>query len=205
MTVTQIAPVTKAKSRVYADEKLLFILYNRELSRYRIREGEELSEEVYEEIVREVLMKRAKLRVMYLLKSMDRTECQLRQKLAEGGYPEAVIDEAVAYVQKFHYQDDRRYANDYVERRKTSKSRRQMQQELYQKGISGDLAKKVLENCDSEQEQEAIRGWMRKKHFIPEEATMEERRKMYGFLLRKGFRMGDVLAALRMEDRYDME
>lgn len=202
MTVTGIESVTKAKSRVYLEGQPAFVLYNRELSRYGIREGAELSEETYREIVDEVLTKRAKQRVMYLLKSMDRTEQQLRQKLREGGYPEAVIDRAVAYVQGFRYQDDRRYAGNYVEHRKGIRSRRQLEQELQRKGISRELAKEALEEYDPEDEREAIRSWMRKKRFSPEEATREECRRMYAFLLRKGFRMGDVLSALRMDEGY---
>lgn len=37
------------------------------------------------------------------------------------------------------------------------------------------------------------------KGYDPAEATPESQRKMYGFLMRKGFRMEDVLAAMRME------
>ena len=40
---------------------------------------------------------------------------------------------------------------------------------------------------------------LRRKGYDPAEATPESQRKMYGFLMRKGFRMEDVLAAMRME------
>lgn len=66
--------------------------------------------------------------MLYLLRSMDRTEQQLRQKLKEGDYPEEIIDIAIAYVQKLHYQDDRRYASNYVDYRKKNKSRLQLKQ-----------------------------------------------------------------------------
>lgn len=202
MTVTGIEAVTKAQSRVYIDEEPAFVLYNREISRYALKEREEISGEVYREIVDEVLTKRAKLRAMYLLKSMDRTEQQLRRKLSESGYPGEVVDRAMAYVQQFHYQDDRRYAGDYVELRKENRSRRQIEQELLRKGVSRETTRDALERYDAEEELCAIRGWIRKKGFCPEEATMQEKQKMYGFLLRKGFRMGDVLRALRMEEEY---
>ena len=54
---------------------------NKELYRYSLREGQPVSDGVYGEIMGEVLTKRAKRRVLYLLRSMDRTEQQLRQKL----------------------------------------------------------------------------------------------------------------------------
>ena len=158
--------------------------------------------EIYREIIDEVLMKRARLRAMHLLQKMDRTEQQLRQKLYEGGFPDEVTEAAIAYVQKFHYVDDRRYAQNYVDSRKTLKSRRQIQQELRQKGISSDTAQSVLGEYEQDEEREAILAWMRKKHYFAETATIEEKKKMYGFLLRKGFQMGDILSCLRMESEY---
>ena len=199
MKIDKIEAVTKAKSRVYADEHAVFILYNKEISRYHLTEGGELSEAVYREIEEEILLKRAKLRAMHLLQKMDRTYHQLRMKLVEGEYPEEVINAAMAYVEKFHYLDDERYAEHYVDTRKKTKSRRQIAQELDQKGIAKDTARAALEEYEPEQEREAILEWMRKKRFSPEEATLQERQKMYGFLLRKGFRMSDVLSCLRMD------
>lgn len=199
MLVTKIEPVTRSKSRIYVDERRWCTLYNKELYRYSLREGQPVSDGVYGEIMGEVLTKRAKRRVLYLLRSMDRTEQQLRQKLKEGDYPEEIIDIAIAYVQKLHYQDDRRYASNYVDYRKKNKSRLQLKQELYRKGIPADMTKEILEEYSSDEEREAIRGWLRRKGYDPAEATPESQRKMYGFLMRKGFRMEDVLAAMRME------
>ena len=199
MLVTKIEPVTRSKSRIYVDERRWCTLYNKELYRYSLREGQPVSDGVYGEIMGEVLTKRAKRRVLYLLRSMDRTEQQLRQKLKEGDYPEEIIDFAIAYVQKLHYQDDRRYASNYVDYRKKNKSRLQLKQELYCKGIPADMTKEILEEYSSDEEREAIRGWLRRKGYDPAEATPESQRKMYGFLMRKGFRMEDVLAAMRME------
>lgn len=199
MLVTKIEPVTRSKSRIYVDERRWCTLYNKELYRYSLREGQPVSDGVYGEIMGEVLTKRAKRRVLYLLRSMDRTEQQLRQKLKEGDYPEEIIDIAIAYVQKLHYQDDRRYASNYVDYRKKNKSRLQLKQELYCKGIPADMTKEILEEYSSDEEREAIRGWLRRKGYDPAEATPESQRKMYGFLMRKGFRMEDVLAVMRME------
>ena len=101
MTVTKTEAVTKTRYKVYIDGQFAFVLYKGELSRYHVKEGAELSEGTYEKIRGEVLVKRAKLRAMHLLNAMGRTEAQLREKLKQGGYPEDIIDEAVAYVKSF--------------------------------------------------------------------------------------------------------
>ena len=52
----------------------------------------------------------AKKKAMSLLKYMDRTEWQLRDKLSLKGFSEEAIEEAIEYVKSFHYLDDYRYA-----------------------------------------------------------------------------------------------
>lgn len=57
MIITEILPVTKQKSRIVTDEKLAFVLYKGELSRYKLAVGKELSQEVFTRIQQEVLVK----------------------------------------------------------------------------------------------------------------------------------------------------
>ena len=58
MLVTKIEPVTRSKSRIYVDERRWCTLYNKELYRYSLREGQPVSDGVYGEIMGEVLTKR---------------------------------------------------------------------------------------------------------------------------------------------------
>ena len=81
MVVTRVEAVTKTKYKVYVDGQFAFILYKGELSRFHIAEDQELSQESYEKIRTEVILKRAKLRAMHLLNDMWRTEAQHREKL----------------------------------------------------------------------------------------------------------------------------
>ena len=70
MVVTKVEAVTKTKYKVYIDGQFAFILYKGELSRFHIAEDQELSQEIYEKIRTEVILKRAKLRAMHLLNDM---------------------------------------------------------------------------------------------------------------------------------------
>ena len=82
MRIVEIVPVTKTKYRVVTDEQLAFMLYKGELSRYRLKENGELSAEIFQEIFREILVKRAKLRAMHLLTRMDYTEAELIKEIS---------------------------------------------------------------------------------------------------------------------------
>jgi regulatory protein len=199
VTVTRIEPLGKNRSRIYLDERPAFVLYRGEISRYEIREGFELPEESYREIMEELLIKRAKLRCMNLLKSMDRTEFQLRQKLAMGDYPAEIIDQALAYVKGFGYVNDESYAERYIELRRERDSRMQITHALMQKGISKDVIQAIFEEQEPADEEEMIRRWMEKKHFDPETASAKEKQKMYMFLMRKGFSASEISRAFHSE------
>lgn len=197
MIITNIEAVTKAKSRVYIDEQLAFVLYKGELSRYKIKIDHEISDETYREIIEEVLTKRAKVRCIYLLKSMDRTEYQLRTKLKQGGYPDEAIDGAIDYVKNLHYIDDNRYAQYYIDGMTGSKSKQQITQDLLRRGITKELIQSIYEQKEPEDETEQIRKWVEKKRVDLETADPKEINRLYGFLMRKGFQASDISRVIR--------
>ena len=193
MIVTEIKPVTRQKFQIELDGQPAFVLYKGELSRYHIQKDEELPEEIYEELVGQVLTKRAKLRAMHLLEKMDRTRAELKKKLEQSGYPTKAVEEALKYVESFHYIDDVRYAENFVRSRQNVKSKKEIGTALLQKGISSEIAKRAMEICYEEMgEEEAIRKILRKKKFDPNKAEEAQMQKIYGYLGRKGFRYDTV-------------
>lgn len=196
MIVTKVEPLTKTKFKVYLDGQFAFVLYKGELSRFGIREEEDVPGETVEQIRTAVIFKRAKLRAMHLLEDMDRTEAALREKLRQGLYPADAVDGAVEYVKSFGYLDDARYAENFVRSRQGSKSRKEIRALLMQKGVSPELAEAAFEACcdsgEEDGEAEAIRRILKKKRFDPADADESEMRKIYGHLARKGFRYDTV-------------
>ena len=201
MIVTGIEEQTKTKFKVYVDGSFAFVLYKGELKRYEIKSGEELSEENYVKIQTEVLLKRAKKRAMHLLEDMDRTESALREKLKAGLYPDTAIDGAIEYVKSFGYLNDARYAENFVMSRKKSKSKREIQALLSQKGVSDELINQAFEQCyGDDSEKEAIRQILQKKHVDPETMDDKEYQKILGYLARKGFRYDTIRHVIQNDD-----
>lgn len=147
------------------------------------------------------MQKRAKLRCMHLLEKRDYTEKELRDKLRTGStpYTEEQIDGAIEYVKSFHYVDDGRYAEKYISYMGDRKSRKQIEMELYRKGVDRELVELAFEESDEVSEEEQIARWMRKKNFDPLTADPKEKQRMYGFLMRKGFRRDYINRAMRVE------
>ncbi len=197
MIITQMDSFGKDKLIITLDEEISFCLYQKEAHHLQLEPGAELTDTQYQEIRKEILIPRARKRTMYLLERMDRTEAQLREKLRQGRYPEDIIENAIAYVKGFHYVDDLRYAESYVRCYSQSKSRRLLYQELVGKGVPRDLIEQALEEeYETEDESSKIARWLEKKHYSAEEADPKQRQRMYQFLLRKGFRSGDILRLL---------
>ena len=109
------------------------------------------------------------------------------------------MDIAIDYVNSFHYVDDGRYACKYIEAMSSRKSRRQIEQELYQKGVDKELIQEAFEVTGEVPEEEQIARWMEKRHYDPESADLKEKQKMYAFLARKGFGSENIQRALKAE------
>lgn len=197
MLITQISEVDKKRMMIHTEEGVSFVLYKGEIRRFALQEGEEIASEIYEEIRTDILIKRARKRAMFLLEKMDRTESQLRNKLRQGFYEEDLIDDAIAYVKKYHYIDDNRYAQTYVRYQKERKSKRQIKMDLMQKGVDREIIEQAIEaEYEPESEQELILKWIEKRKYKIGESDIKEKQKMYQFLMRKGFRSEDILHVL---------
>lgn len=139
----------------------------------------------------------AKKKAMSLLKYMDRTEWQLRDKLAAKGFSEEAVDGAIDYVKSFHYLDDYRYAVHFVEIHQEQRSRQRMRQDLYQKHVPEEYIDLALESV-CENDDIALQNVLRKITKGETEFSYEEKQKIAGKLYRKGFRLGDIKRMLDM-------
>ncbi|WP_337934516.1 regulatory protein RecX [Jutongia sp.] len=139
----------------------------------------------------------AKKKAMSLLKYMDRTEWQLRDKLAAKGFSEEAVEGAVDYVKSFHYLDDYRYAVHFVELHYEQRSRQRMRQDLYQRHVPEEYIDLALESI-CENDDIALQEALRKITKGETEFSYEEKQKIAGKLYRKGFRLGDIKRVLDM-------
>lgn len=207
MTVESVTPVGTRKCKVLFDEGFALVLYRGEVKRYGIEEKKDLPLETYEEIVENVLFKRAKERVVHLLKSMDRTEAELRRKLAEGGYPKAAQDYALEYVKKMGYVDDEAYARRYAECFSDRKSSRQIACNLQRKGVEREIVAAVMEETEVDEDRQIEkllekRGYFKKREdgWDSPEAAAKEYQKAAAFLARKGFSWDAICRVMGCRD-----
>ena len=195
--ISRIEKRSSGRYQILLEGEDSFPLYVKELRQYGIEEGGMLEDQAYEENMRELLPVRAKKKALYLLERMDRTEQQLYRKLTEGGYPETIAREAVDYVKSYHYIDDVRYATVYIESRRATRSLRQIERELYQKGIAKEDFQCAAAQLEAPDEERQIRSWIEKKGFCVSRADRKETDRFIRFLLYRGYGMSVIQKVLR--------
>ena len=199
MIVNQIENLTKGRYKIYIDEEFAFVLYKGELNLYNIKTDNELKQEHYQEIMEQVLPRRAKIRCMNLLKDKDYTEYQLRKKLREGYYPVLAVENAVEYLKSYGYINDVRYTRRYIEYHISNKSIKRIEADLLNRGIDKHLIYTTMDQMKQEgmksNENQLICEYMRKKNYCSNTASFQEKQKMFAFLYRKGF-SGDEIGKL---------
>lgn len=200
MVVRDILELPNGRRKIITEEGQTFCLYKGELSRLKLKVNEEINPDEYNKIMTEILPKRAKLRGLNLLTKRPYTEYQLRQKYIDGGYPESVIEEAINYIKEMHCLDDYLYCVTYISYRSNSKSKRQIFNDLKQKGVAQDIIEsaymEVFQNGDLTAETEVIEKLLRKRHYDAREATYEEKQKTMNYLYNKGFSMDAIRACV---------
>ena len=201
MIVTAVIPVDKRKCKVFLGEDFAFVLYKSEAARFHIEEGSDLSEETYERIKEEILLKRARDRALYLLQSQGRTQAEMIGKLQNDGYPDDITREVMSFLSEYHFVDDSAYTENYIHVNKGRKSPRQMAYELQQKGVDKAKISQILEENPVDEE-ETARALLKKKTGgqIPED--WKERQKLAAFLGRKGFSFDVIQRVLRNSADY---
>lgn len=198
VAVNNYEALGKGRYRVAFDNGVSCILYRSEAAQLSIEAQCSLTDENYDYLINEIVGKRAKKRAMHILEQMDRTEHQLREKLAKGEYPQECIDSAVEYVKKYRYLDDERFASSYVRYHQEKLSRQQLSVKLTQKGVSKDIIAEALEMEYEADDGEKIRNLLSKRHFDPDNTDRQENNKIYQYILRRGFKSSDILKEMRV-------
>ena len=186
LVITAIEEYNKSKYKIFINDEFAFVLYKGELRRNGIKKGMPYTAELQQEIVGNVLTKRAKIRAMHLLEKNDRTEADVRRKLKDNLYPQETIDAAIEYVKSYHYIDDERYAANYIHYKSASSSKNQIRQTLLQRGINKEIIDQKLAESETD-ETDLILKLIQKRCKGSKELSYEEKQKLFGYLFRKGF------------------
>jgi regulatory protein len=112
-------------------------------------------------------------------------------KLRDKGFDEAVIQSAIASLFRLGYLDDEKFARMWAESRirLSAFGRRRIERELRAKGVDPEIVRETLSGvfADDQEIDIAERAAARKVHVMKSLDRETRRRRIAGFLERKGF------------------
>ena len=195
MIITKLDKVGTKQVRLFFDEEKYCLLYYNEVRRLGFHEKDEVGQQEFEEL-NKLLLHRAKLKAMSLLKYQDRTRKELKDRLMRAEFPEFVTEGAIAYVESFGYINDEEYVRRYMEYKSGNKSRIQIKMDLRKKGIGTEILERIFDEYEYEEDdvlEEQVQKRIRQKGSV----TKGNFQKYYGYFARKGFNSVKIIDLLR--------
>lgn len=195
MIITKLDKVGTKQVRLFFDEEKYCLLYYNEVRRLGFHEKDEVVQQEFEEL-NKLLLHRAKLKAMSLLKYQDRTRKELKDRLMRAEFPEFITEGAIAYVESFGYINDEEYVRRYMEYKAGTKSRIQIKMDLRKKGIGTEILERIFDEYEYEEDdvlEEQVQKRIRQKGSV----TKENFQKYYGYFARKGFNSVKIIDLLR--------
>jgi regulatory protein len=166
-----------------------------------LRVGDEMPEARILELEARDQTWKAREAALHLLAFRPRTAAELRRRLHEKGYAPEVTDGVVERLGETGVVDDSSFAEMFVRDRVRlrPKGKRILAQELRARGVDGEMAQAAIEDVmerenttDVDLARQAAARWRPR----PGEDPQASRRRLYGFLARRGFASEAIMAVL---------
>lgn len=156
----------------------------------QLRPGDAVDEATLRALERKDLVWRAREAGLRLLEHRARTRAEMRRRLLGKGFPPDVVEACVAELEGMGLLDDRAFAEAFARDRLRlrPRGRRLLVRELRARGVEQGLAEAAVSDvlvAEGESEHDAARraaeAWVRRS------PRRRDRRRLYGYLARRGF------------------
>lgn len=169
-----------------------------------LKDGQEISEQEYDELEKTVNIRRAYNCAVSLLSRRDHSKKELMRKLKEKGYSKGA-EAAVEKLANSGYVDDERFCRLYASEliRLKGYGRKRVEQELYLKGVDREIISGVLDEIsfDTYRLSDII-----KRKYLAKMTDEKGRQKAFNALLRLGYSYSEIRDALEnMQEEFTCE
>jgi len=191
--VTRIESQRKNPKRksVYLNHKFAFGLDEETLFKHGLRVGDRLTDEKIENILQSEKKIKAREVALNLLSYRSRSEKEISEKLKKKGFSPENIEEVIADLKRVNLLDDYEFACQWIKNRLKNRPRglTLLSQELLKKGIKREIIDEASEEFYPEDQEVEIASELirkREKRYKGLDKKIA-RKRMSGFLLRRGF------------------
>ncbi|MDQ3696584.1 MAG: recombination regulator RecX [Gemmatimonadota bacterium] len=183
---------------VQVDGRLVATLSIDAVERFGLRSGAAYDERMREAVEREDAVTATLDRALNMLAFRARSARDLRRRLIEKGEPADLADAAIARLAELGLIDDAQFARQFARSKVLGPglSKRRLHQELFRKGVARDVAEESIAAVMAEDEvnESAIIERLARKKLSTLVALdpATRRRRIFGFLARRGYDIDDI-------------
>lgn len=180
------------RANIYLNGKFAFSLDNEVVLKEKLKVDQELTSSEVDLLTRSDRFQRCLNSAFHFLSYRPRSESEIRERLRKHGYENEEIDRTVDQLKRLSLIDDVAFAEYWKDNRNSFRPRGQgmLKIELKRKGIETDVIDEVIEDVDDSAN--AYRAAVNKARTLPVTDYLEFRRKMVGYLQRRGFNYGVI-------------
>ncbi len=195
--ITKIS-AQKRKNRVniYVDGKFFAGIDNNVLVKYNLYKGKEVDKEALSAILDEEERFKGWNYALNLISYRMRTEKEIKDKLIKKGHKLEVVEKIIKHLKELELIDDEKFAEMWVKERVNAHPRSNfvLVQELFRKGISVELAKRVVERIvDTDVRHKMIQQLIEKAEKRYKNEDKDKRKRLIlSYLSRRGFSYGEI-------------
>ena len=201
-TITKIEFQKKNPRRrsVFIDGEFAFGVDEEVISRLRLKKGEGLTESKLKNILAQKNENEAKDIALRFLSFRRRTEKEVQDRLQKRDFDEKIIKRTIAKLKEYDLINDLEFATAWVKERLAYKPRgkKLLWQELWKKGIRKEIVDQVTQELCQDEDKSVLELVEKIKKKYKNLEPQVAKRRMYGFLLRRGFSYESVKNALRL-------
>ncbi len=193
---------TPGRVSIFIDGKFAFGVNQDVVLEFGLSKGLDLTTEAQREILEREGHFRARSTALNFLSYRDRSEQEIRRRLQRSEYSEDAIDGTIEYLRKAGLLDDENFATSYAEGRFRSGGYGPVRvlHDLRRKGVDRTTAGRVVDEVFSDEDELFATardlGRRRWDRLSREEDYRKRRKKVYDYLVRRGFPYGVVLSIL---------
>lgn len=200
MKITKIkSQNNKDRVNIYLDGQFAFGLSLEIAYKYNLKENMEIDESYIENVLKSEEQNRANDYALKFLSNRWRTEKEIVDKMIKKGFDEEVINETLAYLKKYNFIDDRRFAEIYTEEKVRLKKlgSYRIKHELQNKGVDESIASEIVEKYSDNEYERAMELATKKIKSYKNDDKNAIYRKLGGYLQRRGYSFECVSKVLR--------
>ena len=207
VTKIEVQKRNPKRRSVFIDGKFALGVDEEVLYKSGWKKGESLTEQQIKKITKEERKKEAKDIALRFLSFRRRTERQVQEKLQKKGFDEKTIKATIDKLKEFDLINDLEFATAWVKDRLTYKPRGQklLKQELWKKGIKKEIIEQATEELCQDEDKSALELLEKIKKRYKDLEPKVAKRRMFNFLLRRGFSYETTKRALSQVNRSFVE